>query len=158
MIVDMATNYLQICCVMSFGVLFFSIFEKVLQATGKSVYSTIAQISGAIVNIILDTVLIYGWFGLPEIGVAGAAYATVIGQVVSLVFALVFHLKFNKEVKNRVRYIIPAGFIIKKIYCIGFPAIITQALMSVMTYLLNVILVGLGEKVERKKIQTMNSI
>lgn len=146
-IAEMASEYLKICCGMSFGILFFSLYEKVLQATGKSMYSTIAQISGAIVNIVLDPIMIYGWLGCPEFGVAGAAYATVIGQVVSAVMGLFFHLTANKELKNGLSYMKPAGKIIKGIYSIGFAAIIAQALMSVMTYLLNVIFVGIGENV-----------
>lgn len=146
-IAEMATQYLCICCVCSFGIMYFSIFEKVLQATGKSLYSTIAQILGAVVNIILDPILIYGMFGLPELGVKGAALATVIGQVVSCLCALSFHFKVNKEVSNGLSYIKPDGTIIKGIYAIGFPAIIAQALMSVMTYALNVIFVTIGENV-----------
>lgn len=146
-IMGMATDYLRICCVCSFGVSYFAIFEKVLQATGKSLYSTIAQISGAVVNMILDPVFIYGMFGLPAFGVRGAAYATVIGQVVSFVCAMIFHFKLNKEVSNGLAYVKPDGMIIKAIYTIGFPAIIAQALMSVMTYALNVIFVTIGENV-----------
>lgn len=146
-IVEMATEYLSICCVWSFGILLFSIYEKVLQATGKSLFSTIAQITGAIVNIILDPIMIYGLLGCPKMGVAGAAYATVIGQIASAVVALAFHLKFNKEVKNGLKFMKPSLGIIKSIYSIGFPAIIAQALMSVMTYLLNVIFVTIGENV-----------
>lgn len=104
-IAEMATDYLKICCVWSFGILFFSLYEKVLQATGKSVYSTTAQITGAVVNIILDPVMIYGWFGCPELGVKGAAYATIIGQIVSALVGLVLHLKTNKEIKNAFSYI-----------------------------------------------------
>lgn len=146
-IVDMATEYLRICCICSFGVAYFAIFEKVLQATGKSLYSTIAQILGAVVNIILDPILIYGMFGVPEFGVKGAAYATIVGQVVSFVCALIFHIKVNKDVSNGLSYIKPDRSIIKGIYAIGFPAIIAQALMSVMTYALNVIFVAIGENV-----------
>lgn len=101
---EMAVDYLRICCVISFGITFFSIFEKLLQATGRSLYSTIAQILGAVVNIILDPVLIYGLCGFKEYGVKGAAYATVIGQIVSFVTALIFHLKFNVEIDNSLRY------------------------------------------------------
>ncbi|MCM1284494.1 MAG: MATE family efflux transporter [Roseburia sp.] len=146
-VAQMAVDYLQICCGCSFGILFFSLYEKVLQATGKSMYSTIAQVAGAVTNIILDPILIYGWMGFPEMGVRGAAYATVIGQIVSALCGLILHLKANREIKNGFRYIKPSASIIKGIYSIGFPAIIAQALMSVMTYLLNVIFVRIGENV-----------
>ena len=146
-IAEMASDYLRICCCWSFGILFFSLFEKVLQASGKSIYSTIAQIAGAIINIILDPVLIYGLAGFPKLGVKGAAYATIIGQIASAAVGLIFHLTKNKEIKNSIRYIKPSGRIIRGIYSIGFAAIIAQALMSVMTYLLNVIFVRIGENV-----------
>ncbi|MGN0181289.1 MAG: MATE family efflux transporter [Candidatus Ornithomonoglobus sp.] len=144
-ILEMGTRYLRICCTISFGIIFYAILEKVLQATGLSLYSTIAQISGAVTNIILDPILIYGLFGLPAMGVDGAAYATVIGQIVSAALGLVFHLKKNKDVKNGLKYFKPSGRIIKQIYSIGLPAIIAQALMSIMTYGLNIILVRVDE-------------
>ena len=144
---DMANDYLRICCCYSFGVLGFSLYEKVLQATGRSMYSTIAQIAGAVSNIILDPILIYGLLGFPKLGVAGAAYATVIGQVISLLCGIVFHVTKDKEIKNSSRFILPSGNIIKNIYATGLPAIIAQALMSVMTYLLNVIFVKINENV-----------
>ena len=144
-IVEMAVQYLRICCVISFGIIAFSIFEKLLQSTGLSQYSTIAQVVGAIVNIILDPILIYGLLGLPKMGVTGAAYATVIGQICSGGLALYFHITKNKDVKNGIKFLKPSSKIIKDIYSIGLPAIIAQALMSVMTYGLNVILVGVSE-------------
>lgn len=143
----MAVNYLRICCCISLGIVFFSIFEKLLQSTGRSVYSTIAQIVGAVVNIILDPILIYGWLGLPAMGVEGAAWATVIGQIASFLLALFFHLKKNVEIKNGLNFLKPSGRIIKEIYSIGLPAIIAQALMSVMTYGLNIIFGKIGETV-----------
>ena len=146
-IAEMAADYLKICCIWSFGILFFSLYEKILQAAGKSACSTIAQITGAIVNIVLDPVMIYGWFGCPELGVKGAAYATVTGQMVSAFTGLIFHLKINREINNTFACMKPSGRIIKGIYSIGFAAIIAQALMSVMTYLLNVIFVRIGENV-----------
>ncbi len=146
-IAEMAVQYLQICCGWSFGILYFSLYEKVLQATGKSMYSTIAQITGAVINIVLDPIMIYGWFGCPALGVKGAAYATVIGQIASALVGLMLHLKANKEIKNSLSYMKPSGTIIKGIYSIGFAAIVAQALMSVMTYLLNVIFVQIGENV-----------
>lgn len=147
MIAEMATQYLQICCCWSFGSLYFALYEKVLQACGKSMYSTIAQIAGALVNIVLDPIMIYGLFGCPALGVKGAAYATILGQMVSALCGLVFHLKANKEIKNEVSYMKPSVHIIKGIYSVGFAAIVAQALMSVMTYLLNVIFVRIGENV-----------
>lgn len=146
-ILEMAIDYLAICCTISFGIVFFSIFEKLLQATGRSVFSTIAQVAGAVTNIILDPILIYGLFGLPVMGVKGAAYATVIGQIVSFLLGLIFHLKFNKEISNELSCIKPSRKIITEIYAIGFPAIIAQALMSVMTYGLNIILGQIDETV-----------
>ena len=144
-IVSMAIDYLRICCIISFGIVFFSIFEKVLQSTGLSTYSTIAQISGAVTNIILDPILIYGLLGFPELKVIGAAVATVIGQIVSFAVALIFHFKKNKEISNGLSYMKPSSSLIKEIYTIGLPAIIAQALMSVMTYGLNLILVSIDE-------------
>lgn len=144
---EMTVTYLRICCTLSIGIVFFSIFEKLLQATGHSGCSTIAQITGAVLNIILDPILIYGWCGFPALGVSGAAYATVIGQIVSAVMGLVFHLWKNRDVKNGLHYMRPVGGIIKGIYAIGLPAIIAQALMSFMTYGMNIILGSIGENV-----------
>ena len=142
---DMVITYLKICCTASAGIVFFSIFEKLLQATGNSLYSTIAQITGAIINIILDPILIYGWFGIPALGVAGAAYATVLGQITSAVLGIVFHLKKNKDIKNKPGNLKPDLQIIQSIYAIGLPAILAQALMSVMTYGMNLILGNISE-------------
>lgn len=141
----MAVDYLRICCVVSFGMVFFGIFEKLLQATGHSMYSTVAQIAGALTNIVLDPILIYGWLGCPELGVRGAACATILGQLVSMALALLFHRKVNTAISNDLSYIKPSKKIIGEIYSIGLPAIIAQALMSVMTYGLNLILGMVGE-------------
>ena len=123
-----------------FGIIFFSLFEKLLQATGRSLYSTIGQVVGAVVNIILDPIMIYGIGPVPEMGVEGAAYATVIGQVASAVLLFIFHTKLNKEFEHGTKYMKPEGGIIKEIYSIGLPAIIAQALMSIMVYVMNLIL------------------
>lgn len=144
-IYEMAVDYLRICSVMSMGTVFFAIFEKTLQATGLSIYSTIAMITGAVMNIILDPIFIYGLFGLPAMGVKGAAYATIIGQIASGALGFIFHIKYNKAVKTGIKYLKPSGRIIREIYAIGFPAIIAQALMSVMTYGFNIILVRVDE-------------
>ena len=139
-VLEMAVDYLHICCGIPFGLVLFSVYEKALQATGRSLWSTIAQISGAAVNILLDPFLIYGWCGLPQMGVRGAAWATVIGQLVSAGLGLVFHLKFNVEVENKLCFFKPSPRILLGIYAIGLPAIISQALLTVMTYSLNRIL------------------
>lgn len=139
-VIAMGTDYLRICCILSMGIIFFSILEKLLQATGRSLYSTIGQITGAVINIILDPIMIYGLGPVPEMGVRGAAYATVIGQMASAVLLLVFHLKLNREFAHGMKYLKPEGRIIKEIYAIGLPAIIAQALMSLMVYVMNLIL------------------
>ena len=139
-VLSMGTSYLKICCVLSFGIVFFSLFEKLLQATGRSLYSTIGQVAGAVINIILDPIMIYGIGPVPKMGVEGAAYATVIGQIASAVLLFVFHIKLNKEFEHGFKYMKSDGKIIKEIYAIGLPAIIAQALMSIMVYVMNLIL------------------
>ena len=139
-VISMGISYLRICCVISFGILFFSLFEKLLQATGWSLYSTIGQVMGAVINIILDPIMIYGIGPVPEMGVKGAAYATVIGQVASAILLFIFHIKLNKEFAHSISYMKPSFEIIKEIYAIGLPAIIAQALMSIMVYVMNLIL------------------
>lgn len=139
LVLELAGGYLTICCVYSFGQVLFTIYEKLLQATGHAVLSTIAQVSGAVTNIILDPILIFGYFGAPELGVAGAAYATVIGQMVSFVLFVVFQYTCNREVPAGVRYLIPEGKVMKEILSVGFPAIIMQAVGSFLTYGVNVI-------------------
>lgn len=136
LVLSMSVDYLRICCLLSFGVVFFSIFEKLLQATGRSLYSTIGQVTGAVINMILDPILIYGF----NLGVQGAAYATVIGQILSALLLVVFHMRLNKEFDHGLTYTKPNKRIIKEIYSIGLPAIIAQALMSFMVYAMNLIL------------------
>ena len=144
-ILESAIAYLHICCGVPVGIVMFSVYEKVLQATGRSLYSTIAQITGAVVNIVVDPVLIYGIFGLPAMGVRGAAWATVLGQLVSMGLGFLFHLHFNKEISNSFRYWRPSRSAILRIYAIGLPAIISQALLTVMTYALNLILAAIPQ-------------
>ncbi|MDO4941618.1 MAG: MATE family efflux transporter [Lachnospiraceae bacterium] len=138
-ILGMGTSYLRICTLLCGGNILYAIYEKLLQSTGLTVYSTIAQIVGALTNIIFDPIFIFGMFGCPQMGIEGAAYATVLGQIVSMVVAMAFHYKKNKEVDSGLHYLKPDFFIIKEIYAIGLPAIIMQALMSFMTYGVNII-------------------
>lgn len=135
----MGCAYLSICCILSFGSIGSMIYEKLLQGTGKTTHSTIAQIAGALTNIIIDPVLIYGYGPFPEMGVKGAAVATVIGQILTLVISMAFHYTVNKEIDGNPKYIKPNQRTIISIYKIGIPAIVMQALMSVMTYGVNII-------------------
>ncbi len=135
-VISLGTSYLRIVTILSFGGIAFTVFERLLQATGKTVYSMAAQISGAVTNIILDYIFIYP-LGM---GVAGAAAATVIGQFVSLFVAAYFHYGHNHEIDGSLKYIRPDGGIIRGIYSIGASAAVMQALLSVMMAGMNAIL------------------
>lgn len=135
-VIKMGGSYLMICSSLSLGAIGFAIYERFLQATGKTMYSTIAQISGAIINIVFDYIFIFPL----NIGVAGAAWATVLGQFVSLIIAMILHYAKNKEINGNLKYIKPSGNIIKGIYSIGISASIMQALLSVMMAGMNIIL------------------
>ena len=126
-IIDMGSKYLFIICVLSLGSLGYTIYERFLQASGRTMHSTIAQILGAITNIILDYIFIYPC----NMGIEGAAYATIIGQFVSLIAAMIFHYVFNKEIKNNIKYLKPDLKIIGQIYKIGWSAMLMQALLSI---------------------------
>lgn len=145
-ILAMGTDYLRICSVWSIGITLYIAYEKILQATGRTMLCTIAQITGAVINIILDPIFIFGYLGLPEMGIKGAAYATVAGQCVTALMDAVFHYKFNKgDIDTAFRYIKPNGKIISDIYKVGIPAILMQALMSFMTYGVNLIFGSVSE-------------
>ena len=135
-VISMGIIYLKICCCLSFGAIGYTVYERFLQSTGKTMLSTISQISGAVTNIVLDYLFIYPC----KMGVAGAAWATVIGQFVSLVIAMIFHYTLNKEIKGNLKYIKPDFNLIKGIYNIGISAAIMQALLSVMMAGMNAIL------------------
>ncbi|MBB5182550.1 MATE family efflux transporter [Catenisphaera adipataccumulans] len=142
---EMACTYLRICCIFSFGSIGSMIFEKLLQSTGRTMLSTIAQLAGAITNIVLDPIMIFGYFGLPAMGVAGAAWATIIGQIVTLVMDMWFHYRRNTEIDPSLAYIKPDRSAIRDIYKIGIPAIIMQSLMSIMSYGINIIFGGVSQ-------------
>lgn len=135
-ILQMGTTYLKICTCLSLGSIGYTVYERFLQATGKTMLSTISQITGAITNIVLDYIFIYP-LGM---GVAGAAWATVIGQFVSLFVAMYFHYKKNKEIDGNFKYIKPNLRLIKGIYSIGISAALMQALLAVMMAGMNAIL------------------
>ena len=140
-IYSMGIQYLSIVCICSFGVYAQFIFEKLLQSTGLTFYSMLSQLAGAVTNIVLDPILIFGLFGLPAMGVVGAAVATVIGQCVGAAMAILFNLKRNKELTISFKGFWPNGQIIGRIYKVGVPSIIMQAIGSVMTYSMNLILI-----------------
>lgn len=135
-VIEMGTIYLKICSCLSLGAIGYAVYERFLQSTGRTMYSTIAQISGALVNIIFDYIFIFPL----NMGVAGAAWATVLGQFVSLFMAMIFHYKVNKEINGNPKYIKPNWELIKGIYNIGISAAIMQALLAVMMAGMNAIL------------------
>ena len=135
-VITMGAAYLKICCCFSMGAIGFTVYERFLQSTGKTLFSTISQISGAITNIVLDYVFIYPL----KMGVAGAAWATIIGQIVSMIVAMLFHYLLNKEINGNPKYIKPEVSLIKGIYNIGVSAAIMQTLLSVMMAGMNAIL------------------
>lgn len=141
-IMDMGVTYLTIVLAASFGLLMQLCFERLLTSTGKTLFSMISQLTGAIINIILDPILIFGYLGAPEMGVAGAAVATVIGQTVAAIVGLILNLKCNKEIKISFKGFKPDGKIIGTIYKVGVPAIIMQSIGSIMTYAMNMILIA----------------
>lgn len=141
---EYGVTYLTICCVTSIGIFMQTTFERLLQSTGKTFYAMITQGVGAVTNLILDPILIFGLFGLPRMGVAGAAIATVAGQIVAAVLAIVFNLTRNKELTLSARGFRPNMRLILQIYQVGVPSIIMQAIGSVMTYGMNLILGAFG--------------
>ncbi len=135
-IIQIGGNYLMICSSLSLGSIGFAIYERFLQSTGKTIYSTVAQISGALINIVFDYVFIFPL----NMGVEGAAWATIFGQLVSLAIAMLFHYFGNKEIGGSLKYIRPSWTLIKGIYAVGFSAMIMQGLLSLMMAGMNVIL------------------
>jgi len=141
---EYGVTYLTICCGCGIGIFMQTTFERLLQSTGKTVYTMITQGTGALINLILDPILIFGYFGFPELGVAGAAIATVIGQITAALLAMLIHIKVNKEIRISVRGFRPDGRMILQIYKVGAPSIVVQAIGSVMTYGMNLILASFG--------------
>ena len=139
------TDYMWIVTVFSLGLFMSVTMERVLQVTGKTVYQMISQMTGAVVNIILDPVFIFGWLGLPAMGVAGAAWATVIGQFCGMDVGIGIYLVKNHEVRLNFRRFRPDWHSIKGIYQVGLPSIIMQSIGSVMTFGMNKILIAFTE-------------
>jgi putative MATE family efflux protein len=141
-IIKYGRDYLFVCCVCSFALFGQITLERLLQSTGKTFYTMITQTAGAITNIILDPILIFGYFGLPQLGVTGAAIATVIGQFVAFLLAVYYNIAKNHEISLTVKKIRPDSAIIKKIYAVGVPSIIMVSIGSVMIFGMNKILLA----------------
>lgn len=139
-IIEFGVKYLRICLLVSFGLFIGITFERLLQATGKTVFSMVAQLCGAVTNIVLDPIMIFGLFGCPEFGIAGAAWATVIGQIVTLIVSASLNIKYNKEIHFSFSHFMPDKSIIAQIYKVGIPSILLASIGSVMTYFVNLIL------------------
>ncbi|MCR4903894.1 MAG: MATE family efflux transporter [Butyrivibrio sp.] len=142
-IIEDGAAYLGIVCTLSLGLFFQVTFERLLQSTGRTIYSMISQLTGAVINIIFDPILIFGLLGFPKLGVAGAAYATVLGQSIAAVVGLVLNVKYNHDINIRLSEVVkPKGDVIKEIYWVGVPSILMMSIGSVMTYLMNNILIA----------------
>ncbi len=141
-IIEYGVQYLTIVLTCSFGIFGQFIFERLLTSTGRTLYTMITQGTGAIINLILDPILIFGLLGAPKMGVAGAAIATIIGQIVAAVLACIFNIKKNPDIHISFKGFKPDGKLIGNIYKIGVPSIIMQSIGSLMVYIMNKILIG----------------
>lgn len=142
LLADYTYQYTSIVCIGSVGVFVQVLCERLLQATGRSVLSMATQATGAIVNIILDPILIFGWLGLPEMGVFGAAVATVVGQLVAAVMGILLNVIYNREIRIKFANMLPKVKLIAEILTISIPAILMQAIGTVMTLSMNNILLA----------------
>ena len=141
-IVEQGAVYMRICGGLSVGLFLEIMLERLLQATGRTFYTMITQGTGAIINIVMDPVLIFGLGPFPAMGVAGAAAATVLGQIVAAILALVFNLTRNHDIHPSFRAFRPNGSVIRRIYAVGAPSILLNAISSVMTFGMNQILIA----------------
>ena len=140
-IVDYGTAYAMIVVGLSVGLFGQFLFERLLQATGRTLFTMLTQSVGAIINIILDPIFIFGMFGMPKMEVAGAALATVTGQIVAFTLALIFNIKYNHDITFQFKRFKPNLHIIKQIYSVGIPSIIMLSIGSIMTFGMNTILI-----------------
>lgn len=140
-IANMGIEYTRICLLMSFGIFMQIGFERILQSTGRTIFTMITQSTGAIINIILDPILIFGLFGMPKMGVAGAAIATVTGQICAAILAITFNLTKNPDVHICFKGFKPQIIFVKNILSVGIPSIIMSSVGSAMTFGMNKILI-----------------
>lgn len=140
-IANMGIEYTRICLLMSFGIFMQIGFERILQSTGRTIFTMITQSTGAIINIILDPILIFGLFGMPKMGVAGAAIATVTGQICAAILAITFNLTKNPDVHISFKGFKPQIIFVKNILSVDIPSIIMSSVGSAMTFGMNKILI-----------------
>lgn len=144
-IVELGIDYLTICTVLGFGIFGEMMFERLLQSTGRTIYNMYSQGAGAIINIILDPILIFGLFGAPKMGIQGAALATVIGQIIAMIMSFLFNQKKNTDIKLSFHGFRPHGATIRTIYQVGVPSMIMQSIGSAMLLGMNKILITFSE-------------
>ncbi|MBT9777872.1 MATE family efflux transporter [Clostridium sp. MCC353] len=145
LIVEYGTQYLTICCVFCFGLFMEMMLERIMQSTGRTIYNMLTQGAGAIINIILDPIMIFGLFGFPALGIRGAAIATVTGQIIAMLLSVFFNKTKNPDVVIRLKGFSPHKKTIATIYEVGIPSIIMQSIASVMTFGMNKILIMFSE-------------
>lgn len=143
-VLDMSISYSVVISVFAFASLHQVMMERLLSATGKANLTMISMLTGAVINIVLDPILMFGWLGLPALGIAGAAYATVIAQAIAAMAGLFLNLRFNKEIKFTSAGFLPNGPILKEIVKVGIPAALSQCLISVLAFGMNNILLSLS--------------
>lgn len=141
-IIQYGVDYMSIILCYSFGLFGQMFCERLLTSTGRTVLSMAIQMTGAIINIILDPIMIFGLLGVPAMGVKGAAIATCIGQNIAFIIGIILNLKCNKDIELHPKYMKPEGYIFKRVYKVGIPSIVMGSIGSVMTYGLNKILIG----------------
>lgn len=144
-IIMMGISYMQICTICSFGVFVQITYERIMQSTGNTIYNMVIQGVGALINIILDPIFIFGLGPVPALGTAGAAIATVIGQIVAMFLGIIITQKKVREIQLSVRGFHLDGMIMKAMYRIAIPAILMQSIMSFMTVMMNMILAPFSE-------------
>ena len=141
-IINYGREYVFFVCVLSFGLFLQVAFDRLLQATGRTFYTMLTQGSGAIINIILDPILIFGWFGFPRMEVTGAALATVIGQIIAMIISAVMNVTKNADIQLKLKTMRPDKEVIGRIYSVGLPSIVMSSIASVMTFCMNKILMS----------------
>lgn len=139
-IIEYGVSYMRICLIASVGLFGSMTFERLLQSTGRTLLSMVSQMVGTVFNLVFDPLLIFGMYGFPKLGIAGAAIATVLGQIAAMIVSFILNLRKNNEIKFSLKGFKPNGAIIKDIYSVGVPSILLSSIGSIMVYFLNLIL------------------